>query len=121
MKTKLRQLAEAASPGFRHVQADEYHGHYVEDASGETVCDLYYTGNSGTNEHPNAENNAKFIEACSKENMLALLDELGTQRTTIIAEIATKNAPELEKANAHIARLELEISALKEANQPVSY
>ena len=51
------------TPGpWTAVPADEYHGHYVEDETGETVCDLYFN-TSKRNDFTNAEANARLIAA----------------------------------------------------------
>jgi hypothetical protein len=70
------------TPGpWLHVKADECHGHYIEDATGETVCDLYFV-TSSRHEFSNAELNARLIAAAPDllEALAAIveaLDEIG--------------------------------------------
>ena len=53
------------TPGkWHHTGANEYHGNYVEDDHGNTLCDLYHKGTDGQIfHHDNAEANARLISA----------------------------------------------------------
>jgi len=77
MTQELRKLAKAAiNDEWRHVQADDCHGHYIETCgSAESICDLYFTTNK-RHDFRNAEQNAAYIAAANPAAILALLDRL---------------------------------------------
>lgn len=66
------------------------HGYYVIDQNGETICDLYYVGDSEPVEHKNASNNAPVL--ANAFEMFSLLKKIACSESMDIYFVKRRRA-----------------------------